>query len=270
LAFRSPAWLAAIAALALIEAVWRLRSKRGYDGRAALATLGLVLGSLPFAAAQGLFVGAIAAATAALAPVPWPPDRPASWIMGFLAFELAYYCFHRASHRIAWMWATHSVHHSATQMTLLASLRLGWTNIVSLGWVFYLPLLLAGMSPLMVAVLRVANLRYQFLLHTEAVRSLGPLEWILNTPAHHRLHHAANPAYLDCNFGGVLIVFDRLFGTFKTSNPEEPICYGLAGRARSHNVLRLAFGEWVHLLRSAWRSKGPGHRLRLLAGPPRG
>jgi sterol desaturase/sphingolipid hydroxylase (fatty acid hydroxylase superfamily) len=166
------------------------------------------------------------------------------------------------------MWATHSVHHSAGQMTLLASIRLGWTNLFSAGWVCYAPLVFAGFDPRMIAVLLAVNLRYQFFLHTEAVGRLGPLEWVFNTPSHHRVHHGTNPCYLDRNYGGVLIVFDRLFGSFAAERPDEPVRYGLAHRAPSHNPLKIAFGEWAALLRRAWTAPTARARAIALFGPP--
>jgi sterol desaturase/sphingolipid hydroxylase (fatty acid hydroxylase superfamily) len=153
------------------------------------------------------------------------------------------------------MWATHSVHHSAEQMTLLSSLRLGWTNLFSAGWIVYVPLVLAGFDPLLVFTLLAFNLRYQFFLHTEAVGRLGPIEWVFNTPAHHRLHHASNPAYIDRNYGGVLIVFDRLFGTLAKEVEGEPIRYGLAHRPATANPLTLAFREWRLMLGDMWRAR---------------
>lgn len=257
---RSPLWLATMLALVLAEAAWRLARGRGYDGRAALTTLGLVLGNLPFAALNAGVLSLMFGAVWAAAPIHWPADHWATWTGGFLAVEFAYYWFHRASHRIRWLWASHSVHHSAEQMTLLASLRLGWTNLFSAGWVFYVPLIFAGLPPFVLVALLALNLRYQFFLHTEAVGRLGPLEWVFNTPAHHRLHHASNDAYIDKNYGGVLILFDRLFGTLAHEQADEPIRYGLAHRPAAANPIRLAFREWAMMLGEArgalgWRAK---------------
>jgi sterol desaturase/sphingolipid hydroxylase (fatty acid hydroxylase superfamily) len=166
------------------------------------------------------------------------------------------------------LWASHSVHHSAEQLTLLASLRLGWTNALSGGWLFYLPLVFAGFDPRMVVALLVFDLHYQFFLHTEAVGRLGPLEWIFNTPAHHRVHHASNAPYLDRNFGGVLIIFDRLFGTLAIEQAAEPLCYGLAHRASSPNPVRLAFGEWSRLFHAMRSARGLRARLDLALAAP--
>ncbi len=267
-AARSPVWLALIGALVLAELAWRLRTARGYDGRMALSTLGLVVGGLPFAVLKALVLGGVFALAWRVAPIRLPLDDWRTWAAGFVAVEFAYYWFHRASHRVRWLWASHAVHHSAEQMTLLSSFRLGWTSLFSAGWVVYVPLVLAGFDPGLVVGLLALNLRYQFFLHTEAVGRLGPLEWVLNTPAHHRLHHASNPAYLDRNYGGVLIIFDRLFGTLGTERADEPIRYGLAHRPATGNPIILAFREWGYMFRDAARAKGVRRRLLALFGPP--
>jgi len=265
---RSPGWLAVVGLLALAELVWRLRTARGYDRRNALATLGLIAGGLPFAALSAMVLGGVFALAWRLAPVRLPLDDWRTWVVGFIAVEFAYYWFHRASHRVRWLWASHATHHSAEQMTLLSSFRLGWTSLFSAGWIFYLPLVLAGFDPRLVVGLLAFNLRYQFFLHTEAVGRLGPIEWLFNTPAHHRLHHASNTPYLDRNYGGVLIIFDRLFGTLGAERADEPIRYGLADRTPTANPVILAFREWALMLRDAWRARGFRRRLAVLFGPP--
>ncbi|WCP12096.1 hypothetical protein sphantq_00493 [Sphingobium sp. AntQ-1] len=265
---RSPVWLAMMLALVLAEVAWRIRKGHGYDARTALTTLGIVAGNIPFAALNALLLGGLFTAAWTIAPIRLPFNDWRTWAAGFLAVEFAYYWFHRASHRVRWLWASHSVHHSATQMTLLSSLRLGWTNLFSAGWIFYVPLVFAGFDPRLVFGLLALNLRYQFFLHTEAVGRLGPMEWIFNTPAHHRLHHASNPAYIDRNYGGVLIVFDRLFGTLATERPDEPIRYGLAHREATANPIQLALREWSYIARDAAVARGPRQLARALFGAP--
>ena len=265
---RSPAWLAVVVGLVLIELVWRVRSGRGYDRRNALTTLGLAAGNVPAAILNGLISGAIFAAAWKIAPVHLPLDDWKTWVAGFIAVEFAYYWFHRASHRVRWLWATHAVHHSPEEMTLLSSLRLGWTNLLSGGWLFYVPLMFVGFDPRLVVMLLALDLRYQFFLHTEAKLSFGPLEWLLNTPSHHRAHHGRNEAYLDCNYGGVVIVFDRIFGTFRPERADEPVEFGLKGRAPEPNPLRLAFREWRALLQDMTEAQGPRHALRVALSAP--
>jgi sterol desaturase/sphingolipid hydroxylase (fatty acid hydroxylase superfamily) len=186
----------------------------------------------------------------------------------FLATEFAYYWQHRAAHRIRWMWATHSVHHSATKLNLTAAIRLGWTGNISGSFLFFVPLAWLGFHPFSILSMLGINLIYQFFIHTEMAPRLGPLEWVLNTPAHHRVHHASNRSCLDKNYGGMLIIFDRLFGTFAEAPRDEKLRYGLIGVAPSRNPLRIAFGEWIamwHDFRAAASAKA---RLRALFAPP--
>ena len=186
----------------------------------------------------------------------------------FLATEFFYYWHHRASHRIRWLWATHAVHHSATKLNLTAAVRLGWTGGLSGHFLFYLPLAWIGFHPIAIVGMLGLNLIYQFFIHTELAPRLGPLEWVLNTPTHHLVHHASNSTCLDKNYGGVLIVFDRLFGTFAKAPANEPLRYGLVGVARSNNPLSIAFGEWMALARDLRRARSAPSRLRALFAPP--
>jgi sterol desaturase/sphingolipid hydroxylase (fatty acid hydroxylase superfamily) len=265
---RSPVWLAIVVVLILVEFGWRRWSGHGYDGRTALTTFGLAAGNIVAAGINAVAIGSIYAALWRIAPLRWPLEDWRSWAVGFVLVEFVYYWFHRASHRVAWLWATHAVHHSAEQLTLLSSLRLGWSNLLSGGWLFYAPLVLAGFDPRLIVTLLAFDLHFQFFLHTEAVGGLGPLEQVLNTPAHHRLHHASNAAYLDHNYGGVVILFDRLFGTFGREIPGETIRYGLAHRAPSRNPLRLVLGEWMTMARNVGAARGPRAKLAAAFGPP--
>lgn len=266
---RSPVFLLLMLGLVLLEWLWRKRVARiGYSGRGAWASLAVGAGNILTGALSAVALGGIFIAVSRLAPVHWSIHDWRVWLAGFVAVEFAYYWFHRSSHTVRWMWATHAVHHTPEEMTLLSALRLGWTNLLSFGWVFYLPLLLAGFDPRMVFALLAFDLHYQFFLHTEAVGRLGPLEWLFNTPAHHRVHHGSNPEYLDCNYGGVLIVFDRLFATLREERVGEPIRYGLAHPLGSLNPFKLAFGEWQRLLRDVRSSAGPLAALKIVLGRP--
>ena len=185
-----------------------------------------------------------------------------------VATEFVYYWHHRASHRIRWMWATHAVHHSATKLNFTAAIRLGWTGNISGNFVFFLPLIWLGFNPLAIIGMLGVNLFYQFFIHTELVPRLGPLEWIFNTPAHHRVHHSSNPSCLDRNYGGILIVFDRMFGTFAEAPRDEPLHYGLVHGGRSYNPVMIALGEWRNMLRDFARASSLRQRLNTLFGPP--
>ncbi|TFF21739.1 sterol desaturase family protein [Jiella endophytica] len=186
----------------------------------------------------------------------------------FLLTEFAYYWYHRASHRIRWLWATHAVHHSSTRMNLTAAVRLGWTGTISGHFLFFLPLAFLGFHPIAIVGMLTINLAYQFFTHTELSPRLGPLEWVLNTPAHHRVHHASNTACLDRNYGGVLIVFDRLFGTFAEAPKDEPLRYGLVGVKPSLNPLKIAFGEWARMGRDLGNAGSWRERVRAVLAPP--
>lgn len=233
------------------------------------------------AASVGVAIGDIAsrALSAGVAAVPLMAchnhrllDIPLDTVWGllalFLGVELCYYWFHRASHRIRWLWATHSVHHSATRFNLSAAIRLGWTGQLTGAFVFFMPLAWLGFHPLAIALTMLVGLLYQFFLHTSLKVHLGPLEWVLNTPRHHRVHHASNEGCLDRNYGQMLIVWDRLFGTFAEAPQDEPLRFGLKGREPSNNPLRIALGEWVRLIGDVRQARGLTARLKVLLGAP--
>jgi len=268
LAFRHPWILLVMLALVAIEAAWRLARRRGYDGRAAAASLGVAVGQAVIRPITAIVTGAIMLQVAAISPWHLPIGDWRTWVTGFFAVEFAYYWFHRFSHTVRWMWATHAVHHSSHEMVLPSAIRLGWTEFFSLGWVFFAALVLAGFPPTMVFALLGANLIYQFPLHTEAVGRLGPLEWVLNTPSHHRAHHASETDYLDCNFGGVLIVWDRLFGTFRAEPRERSLTYGLVHDLDSRNPVRIALHEWGRMFRQMRKARGPRAKLAVALGRP--
>ena len=164
----------------------------------------------------------------------------------FLGVEFAYYWHHRAMHRFRLLWATHGVHHSSTRMNLTAAFRLGWGGQLTGGFLFYVPLVLIGFPPLAVLAMVALNLFYQLFLHTAWAPNLGPLERVLNTPRHHHVHHAVNDVCVDRNFGGVLIVFDRLFGTFQPV-PAEDLRYGTVDGTPTRNPLKVALSGWIEM-----------------------
>ena len=239
-----------------------------YDTRETMASIGVAIGNL---AARIL--------TSGIAAVPFlylyqnrlfdiPLDRWWTIALLFLGVEFCYYWFHRASHHIRWFWATHAVHHSATKFNLSAAIRLGWTGQLTGAFVFFLPLAWIGVHPLAIVGMLGLGLLYQFFLHTHLDISLGPLEWVLNTPRHHRVHHACNDGCLDRNFGSVLIVFDRVFGTFASAPENERLVYGIKAGQISNNPLKIALGEWVTLIRDVRASSGIKNKLRTLISPP--
>ena len=182
--------------------------------------------------------------------------------------DFCYYWFHRASHRIRWFWASHSVHHSSNELNLGASYRFGWTGRLTGAAIFYVPMIWLGFAPGPVFIAGGFGLLYQFWVHAAWIPKLGWLEYVLNTPSHHRVHHAANPEYLDRNYGGIFIVFDRLFGTFVSERDDVPCRYGLVTPLRSNNPVIIAFHEWAALGRDLWRARSWRERLMCVIGPP--
>ena len=199
-------------------------------------------------------------------------DIPVTWWsigIAFIAEDFAYYWFHRTAHRIRWFWASHVVHHSSQHYNLSTALRQTWTGQFSLSFAFRLPLFLIGFDPRLILFCAGMNLVYQFFIHTETVRRLpGPIEWLFNTPSHHRAHHGTNPRYLDRNFGGVFIVWDRLFGTFEAERDDEPARYGIIRNLASFNPVWVATHEWVAIGRDLIRAPDWRTRWRAVAGPP--
>lgn len=177
------------------------------------------------------------------------------FVVAFVLDDLAYYVFHRSAHRVRLFWASHVVHHSSQHYNLSTALRQTWTGFFSLGFLFRLPLFLIGFPPAMIFFVAGLNLVYQFWIHTEAVGRMPRwFEAVMNTPSHHRVHHGANPRYLDRNYAGVFIVWDRLFGTFEPEDDAERARYGLVHDLGSFNVLWAAFHEWAGIARDLWRA----------------
>lgn len=172
------------------------------------------------------------------------------WVFAFFAVDFCYYWFHRAGHRVNAIWAAHVVHHQSEEYNLAVALRQGaFQPFFTI--LFYLPLALLGVPPLVFAVTVSLNTLYQFWIHTRLIGKLGWLEWFLNTPSHHRVHHGKNPAYLDKNYAGILIIWDRMFGTFQEEQ-EEPV-YGVTERLNSWNPLWANFHTWAHLAQKVSR-----------------
>lgn len=185
----------------------------------------------------------------------------------FVLVEFCYYWFHRASHRVRWWWSAHVPHHSGETMNFTTAMRQSLLNAVVGTFVFYLPPVLLGVPPAVVMFMLAVDLSYQYFVHTECVGRLPAwYETIFDTPSNHRVHHGRNSQYIDKNYGGVLIIFDRLFGTYE---PEvEPVDYGIPRQIRSYNFLVLNFHEFVDMLRDVF-SPGPWRdRLRHLWMPP--
>ncbi|MBY0563178.1 MAG: sterol desaturase family protein [Hyphomonadaceae bacterium] len=186
----------------------------------------------------------------------------------FFAEDLAYYWMHRISHERRWFWASHVIHHSSQHYNLTTALRQTWTGVLGLSFIFWLPLVYIGFPPEMVLMFSAISLVYQFWIHTEAIDRLGPLEWVLNTPSHHRVHHAINPRYLDANYAGVLIIWDRLFGTFIPEDDKDQIRYGIISQLGTFNPFRVAFHEWAGIWRDVTHAKSVREVWGYMFGPP--
>ncbi|WP_054813580.1 sterol desaturase family protein [Nocardia arizonensis] len=252
--------------LALEAVSFRLRpdeDQRGYQFRDARTSVLMGLGSVVVNLGWKLVVVAVYAGAYLITPLHLPTGNPLTWVALFFADEIAYYWYHRTHHTVRVLWASHVVHHSSEFYNLSTALRQPWTPFSSLP--YWLPLALVGFPPWMILLQQSVSLVYQFFIHTERVGKLWrPIEFVFNTPAHHRVHHGANERYLDTNYGGILIIWDRLFGTFR---PEtEPVRYGLTKNIATYNPLRVATHEFGAIwadLRAAptWRVRA-GHLLR--------
>ncbi|AZG16458.1 sterol desaturase family protein [Cupriavidus pauculus] len=186
----------------------------------------------------------------------------------FIGQEFCYYWYHRASHRIRFFWATHAVHHSPNELTLGTAYRLGWTGKLTGTAIFFAPLVFLGVRPEVVLATLSLNLLYQFWLHTTWIPRLGWLEYVFNTPSAHRVHHASNVDYLDANYGGVLIVFDRLFGTYVAERDDEPCRFGLVHPTTTHNPLVNQFEHWISLGKDMLQARRLADAAAYLVMPP--
>jgi sterol desaturase/sphingolipid hydroxylase (fatty acid hydroxylase superfamily) len=223
------------------------------------------------AAAHGVIFGVIAAGVYAVRlttiPISW--NNWPSLVALFLLTDLAFYIEHRLSHRVRLLWASHSVHHSTEQLVAAAAFRLSWTPILSGVFLFYLPIVWIGYDPVWVFGMASAGLTYQFFVHTELVKRIGWLDWFVNTPSAHRVHHASNPEYIDKNFGGVLMIWDHLFGTYQAERPDIKIRYGLSHpRSSATNPFVIAYEELWRMLKEIRATNNWRERLRSVLGPP--
>ncbi len=254
--------------LVLIEMIWaRMRRPESYESRDTLVSLGFGLGSTVAGALFGgialfIFLAAYEYRIFDFGEHWWAVWW--AWPICFLLDDLAYYWGHRFGHRVRWFWASHVNHHSSQHYNLSTALRQSWTGAFTLGFVFALPMVLLGFHPAMSAICHGFNLIYQFWIHTEAIGRMPRwFEAVMNTPSHHRVHHATNPRYLDRNYAGVFIVWDRMFGTFEPEIAEaeggEKIRYGIVKQLGSFNLLWAVFHEWIgmaqDILRAPWRYK---------------
>jgi sterol desaturase/sphingolipid hydroxylase (fatty acid hydroxylase superfamily) len=246
-----------------------LARRRAYDWRATgVSLLDLVLRvgiqiGLPISIATPVIVYAARHRVGEI-----PLDGWAALAALFIGQEFCYYWYHRAAHRVRWFWCNHAVHHSPNELNLSAAYRIGVLGRATGAPAFYVPLIWLGFEPRVVFEMLSLNLLYQFWIHATWIPKLGWLELVLNTPSAHRVHHAANLEYLDANYGGVLIVFDRLFGTYRAERDDVPCRYGLVVPMKGYNPLRIELYQWSTLARDLLAARSLRAVLGHLAMPP--
>lgn len=200
-------------------------------------------------------------------------EIPPGWgkvALTFLAAELHFYATHRLQHRVHWLWADHRVHHSTTDLNVFDGNRLGWTVLFAGGFnTLFLPFVLLGFSPVELIGFSSLILYYQFFIHTKVIPRLGLLEGLFNTPGNHRAHHASNLRYLDRNYGGMTVLFDRLFGTFEPERAEEPVRFGLwEADANKEGFSSLLLAGWAGIWKAFRRENTLRGKALALFGPP--
>jgi sterol desaturase/sphingolipid hydroxylase (fatty acid hydroxylase superfamily) len=252
--------------LIVLEGWYDARTQSGeYERRDTTANIWLGLISLAWSALFGIGHFFIYTLLYNLTPLRIPATAVWAWVVLLLLDDMLYYWFHRASHEIRFFWNFHVVHHSSEHYNLSVAVRQSWFGGLA-GWVFYAPLALLGFPPWMMVTAHAFNIIYQFWIHTRFIDRLGPLERVLNTPSHHRVHHGVNEPYLDRNYAGVLIIWDRLFGTFV---PEtEPPRYGIIKPLRSFNLMWVNCHAWSEMLAAMRERPGVWAKLRCIFGAP--
>jgi len=239
----------------VVEMIWAARhAPTAYEPGDTLTSLLMGLGSTVIGA---LVVGLIALVAgwlyahrlATVPPMWW------AWIAVFVLDDFNYYLFHRAAHRVRWFWASHVNHHTSQHYNLSTALRQTWTGFPAFSFAFRVWPALFGVAPGMLLTVGAINLVYQFWVHTEAIGRMPRwFEAVMNTPSHHRVHHATNPRYLDRNYAGVFIVWDRLLGTFQAERADDPVRYGVVHQLGTFSLWTVAFHEWLAIIRDMWRA----------------
>jgi len=190
-----------------------------------------------------------------------------AWVLIIFLDDFSFYWHHRLSHTIRILWAAHVNHHSSVNYNLAVALRQSWTELFYKN-IFWLWLPLIGFPPLMVMMMMSFSLIYQFWVHTKTIKTLGFLEWFMNTPSHHRVHHASNVRYLDRNHAGIFIIWDKLFGTFAKEEESEPVVYGLTKNIHTYNLFKIASHEFVSIWHDLKRAPDLKTKLKYILMPP--
>jgi sterol desaturase/sphingolipid hydroxylase (fatty acid hydroxylase superfamily) len=257
--------------LGLIAVEWAVGVVRGrntYRVADALASIGLGMLSQVSAVFVRLFlIGLYAIAHEHLALWQLDAGSPWVWLGALVAYDFCYYWYHRAGHRVAVLWAAHAVHHQSEDYNLSTALRQTSSGFL-FGWIFYLPLAVAGVPPVVFASVALIDLLYQFWVHTEQVGRLGGFDRWFCSPSNHRVHHAVNDRYLDRNYGGILVVWDRMFGSFAEEDDAEPCIYGTRSPLRSWNPVWANLQVYRDLVLDSWRAQRWRDKLRVWLAPP--
>ncbi|HEX3846372.1 MAG TPA: sterol desaturase family protein [Steroidobacteraceae bacterium] len=247
-------FLGLIAAEAALAGASILRAR--YRTRDTFASLGMQAGNV---AMNLMMAGVVYAGLSAVYKMRLFAISPTSawaWAAIFFLDDFTYYWFHRISHECRFWWAAHVNHHSSQEYNLSTALRQSWTSVIVGTWTPWIPLAFVGFPPEMILAEQSFNLSYQFWIHTESVRRMPAwFEYLFNTPSNHRVHHASNPRYLDRNYAGVLMVWDRMFGTFVAERDDEPPRYGIVKNIDTFNPIRIAFHEWAAIARELAASR---------------
>ena len=190
----------------------------------------------------------------------------AMWVLTFILIDLVFYIYHRMSHRVRFLWAIHMSHHSSEEMNFAVSFRQAWLGPVS-KIPFFMTLPLIGLDPTIIAIAGVVSTLWGIIGHTQIINKLGPLEWVFNTPSHHRVHHGSNEQYIDKNYGNLFIVWDRIFGTFEPE--KETVRFGLVKNVNTFNPVKITFMGWKEIIDDIKQSKSFSYSLYLFFGPPK-
>jgi sterol desaturase/sphingolipid hydroxylase (fatty acid hydroxylase superfamily) len=238
---------------------------RGYEFVDSRSSIVAGLGSLVVNGTARIFALVGYAALYAITPLRLDTHRWYTWVLVLVAVDLIWYLYHRASHRVRLMWAGHQAHHNSTYFNLSTAVRQKWNPWFEL--LFWVPLPLLGVPPWLIFFAFSINLIFQFFVHTERIGRLPrPIEFVFNTPSHHGVHHASDPDYLDKNYAGILIIWDRMFGSFaeQTHRPT----YGLTKNYDTTNPLRLQYHEYRAIVRDVRRAHTWRERLGYVFAPP--
>ena len=250
----------------LLVAKWR--GRRVYYANDAINSLGLGVMSQIVGVFTKLFtIGIYAWCATHWAPWTLPENSLWVWLSGLLLYDLLYYWLHRLGHEVNVLWAAHVVHHQSESYNLTTALRQTGSGFL-LGWLAYLPMAWLGYPTEVFAIIALIDLLYQFWVHTEVIDRLGWFDRVFCSPSNHRAHHAVNDRYLDRNYGGILIVWDRLFGSFVEENDEDPPIYGTRAPLQSWNPLWANAEVYWAMLKDSWHARSWLDKLRVWIKPP--